>query len=389
LTRPIGQYYKREEGKEIDMKRLTALALVVFALSLFSRSFPTLAAEDWKREWEKVIDAAKREREVVIYGPHNPMYGPLWEAFQKSYPGVKINFLPGKGSEHAQRVLAERRAGRYIADLVMGGSSSYRAFPSGTLEPLRAQLILPETYDESAWWQRKLWFADPKNDSAIIFTGEVGTRRGSYNMNLLDPKEIQSWWDLLKPKFKGKLGTFDPLVAGGGGETFIFFYYSPTLGPQFITRLLTETDILVTRNLEQGTNWLAQGRIIFYIGSGQPIMKAKQQGLSVDLLPHALKEGEIMGGGSCCMALLNRAAHPNALRLFVNWVMSREGQIAWQKYGETNSLRIDIPKDNLPSWAVPQKGVDYFMLNSSENQDPAKVKAMEKIAGEALKKIQR
>lgn len=271
----------------------------------------------------------------------------------------------------------------------MGGSSSYRSYPPGTLEPLRAQLILPETYDESAWWQKKMWFADPKNESAIVITGEVGTRRGSYNSKVLDPKEIQSWWDLLKPRFKGRLGTFDPLIPGGGGETFNFFYASPALGPPFITRLLTETDILVTRNLEQGTDWLAQGKIIFYIGSGQPIMKAKEQGLPVDLLPHPLKEGEIMGGGSCCMALLSRAAHPSAARVFVNWVLSRDGQIAWQKYSTTNSLRIDIPKDSLPFWAVPQKGVDYFMLNSSENQDPANIKAMEKIAAEALKKMQR
>ena len=371
------------------MKPLTELALVAFSLFTLAISVPAFAGENWKQEWEKTIQAAKREREVVIYGPHNPMYRPLWETFQRSFPGLKINFLPGKGSEHTQRVLAERRAGKYIADLVMGGSSSYRSFPPGTLEPLRAHLILPETHDESAWWQKKLWFADPKNNSAIVLTGEVGTRRGSYNTNLLDPKEVQSWWDLLKPKFKGKLGTFDPAVAGGGGETFIFFYNSPILGPQFITRLLTETDILVTRNLEQGTDWLAQGRIIFYIGSAQPVTKAKQQGLPVDLLPHPLKEGEIMGGGSCCMALLNHAAHPNAARVFVNWVMSREGQIAWQKYSETNSSRMDIPKDNLLAWAVPQKGVEYFMLNSSENQDPAKIKAMEKIAGDALRTIQK
>ncbi|HUK40234.1 MAG TPA: hypothetical protein VLX11_04305, partial [Candidatus Acidoferrales bacterium] len=88
------------------MKRLRALALVVFSLSLSSRPLSTFAAEDWKREWEETITAAKREGEVVIYGPHNPMYRPLWETFQKSYPGIKINFLPGKGSEHTQRVLA-------------------------------------------------------------------------------------------------------------------------------------------------------------------------------------------------------------------------------------------------------------------------------------------
>jgi iron(III) transport system substrate-binding protein len=241
-------------------------------------------------------------------------------------------------------------------------------------------------YDESAWWQKKLWFADPQNNSVILLTGEVGTRRGSYNTNLLDPKEIQSWWDLLKPKYRGKLGTFDPLVSGGGGEVFVFFYYTPALGARFITRLLSETDILVTRHLEQGTDWLGQGKILFYIGSGQPVMRAKQQGLPVDLLPHPLKEGEIMGGGACCMALLSRAPHPNGAKVFINWVLSREGQIAWQKYSETNSLRMDISKDDLPSWGAPQSGVDYFMLNASQNQDPAKIKAVQKIAEEALRK---
>jgi iron(III) transport system substrate-binding protein len=372
----------------MDTKRFSRRILIVLALFLAGQ-FPALAAEDWKREWEKIVEAAKRESEVVVYGPHNPMYRPLWDAFQKKHSGIKINFLPGKGSEHTQKIIAERRAGKYIADLIMGGSSSYRSYPPGTLERLRDHLILPETHDDSAWWERKLWFADPNNDSAVVVTGEVGTRRGSYNTKLLDPKEVQSWWDLLKPKFKGRLGTFDPLVSGGGGETFSFFYASPALGPQFITRLLTETDILVTRHLAQGADWLAQGKIIFYIGSGQPVMKGKEQGLPIDLLPHPLKEGEIMGGGSCCLALLSRAPHPNAARVFVNWVLSREGQSAWQKYAETNSLRTDIPKDSLPSWAVPQAGVEYFMLNSSENQDPAKVKAMQKIAGEALKKIQR
>lgn len=364
------------------MKRTIALLFIL----ILARLSPACAAESRQQEWEKTVQAARREGEVAIYGPHNPMYRPLWEAFQKAYPGVKINFEPGKGSELTQKILTERRAGKYLADVVMGGSSTFAAYPRGALERLRPHLILPEVYDESAWWQKKLWFADPQGQSAIILTGEVGTRRGSYNTNLLDPKEIQSWWDLLKPKYKGKLGTFDPLVTGGGGETFVFFYYSPALGPRFITRLLTETDILVTRHLEQGTDWLGQGKILFYIGSGQPVMRAKQQGLPVDLIPHPLKEGEIMGGGACCMARLGRAPHPNAARLFLNWVLSREGQTAWQKYSETNSLRMDIPKDDLPPWAAPQKGVDYFMLNAAQNQDPAKLKALNKLAEEALRK---
>jgi iron(III) transport system substrate-binding protein len=343
-------------------------------------------AQDWRRQWEAVVDAGKKEGEVVIYGPHNPVYQQIWAIFQKSYPEIKFTFVPGKGSDHAQRIVAERRAGKYLADLLMGGSSTYASFAPGTLEPMRPLLILPEVTDMSAWFDGKLFFADAQDNAGLIISGEIGTRRGSYNTKLIDPNEIQSWWDLLQPRFKGKLGTFDPRVAGGGGETFMFFYYTPALGRDYISRVLTETDIVLTRDLQQGTDWLAQGKIHFYIGSGQPVMKAKKQGLPVDLLPHPMKEGDIMGGGSCCMAVLSRAPHPNAGKLFVNWVLSREGQSAWQKYTEVNSLRMDIAKTGLPPDDVPQKGVNYFMLNSSKYNAQAGRKELHQIVGEALKK---
>ncbi|HEX2933026.1 MAG TPA: hypothetical protein VHV54_25080, partial [Candidatus Binatia bacterium] len=219
---------------------------------------------DWKKQWEMTLDAARKEGEVVIYGPHNPVYQQVWSVFQKSYPETKFSFVPGKGSEHAQRIVAERRAGKYLADLLMGGSSTFAAFAPGTLDPLKPLLILPEVSDASAWFEGKFHFADPQNNAALIISGEIGTRRGSYNTKLVDPKEIQSWWDLLQPKRKGKIGSFDPRVAGGGGETFMFFYYTPSLGQKFITRFLTETDISLTRDLQQGTDWLAQGKILFY-----------------------------------------------------------------------------------------------------------------------------
>jgi ABC-type Fe3+ transport system substrate-binding protein len=99
-----------------------------------------------------------------------------------------------------------------------------------------------------------------------------------------------------------------------------------------------------------------------------------------------MKEGDIMGGGSCCIAVLNKAPHPNAAKLFVNWVLSREGQTAWQKYTEVNSLRMDIPKFDLPADDVPQKGVNYFMLNSSKYNDRVGRREMHKIVEEALTK---
>jgi len=373
--------------KEWKPEAIHFLIFVIAICCIFTTASFARAQSDWKKPWDTAVEAAKKEGEVVIYGPHNPMYQQLWAVFQKSYPEIRFSFVPGKGSDHAQRIVAERRAGKYLADLLMGGSSTYAVFMPGTLEPLKPLLLLPEVTDQSAWWEGKFHFADDQNNSALIISGEVGTRRGSYNTKLVDPKEIRSWWDLLLPKWKGKLGSFDPRVAGGGGETFLFFYYTPALGPKYITRILAETEILLTRDLTQGTDWLAQGKILFYIGSGQPIMKAKKQGLPVDLMPHPLKEGEVMGGGSCCMAVLSKAPHPNATKLFVNWVLSREGQIVWQKYTEANSLRMDIPKTDLAPDDVPQKGVNYFMINSYRYNDQSGRKALHQIVEDALKKV--
>ena len=73
-----------------------------------------------------------------------------------------------------------------------------------------------------------------------------------------------------------------------------------------------------------------------------------------------------MEAGGTMISLMNRAPHPNAAKVLINWFLSREGQIAVQKGDPNdqgpNSLREDIPKDELPIWSQRQKGVRYFRL---------------------------
>jgi len=156
-------------NKEPKMMRRWKVFLCVFACLMFLGK--ATAQSDWKKQWEATLEGAKKEGEVVIYGPHNPVYQQLWALFQKSYPSIKFTFVPGKGSDHAQRIVAERRAGKYLADLLMGGSSTYASFASGTLEPMKPLLITPEVTDESGWWDGKFHFADPQNHAAIIVSG--------------------------------------------------------------------------------------------------------------------------------------------------------------------------------------------------------------------------
>jgi len=71
--------------------------------------------------------------------------------------------------------------------------------------------------------------------------------------------------------------------------------------------------------------------------------------------------------------MLNQAPHPNAAKVFINWFLSRKGQLALQKLGDPddppNSRRIDIPKDDLPEDARLYPGIKYFDVVKPEYGD--------------------
>jgi hypothetical protein len=70
------------------------------------------------------------------------------------------------------------------------------------------------------------------------------------------------------------------------------------------------------------------------------------------------------------VALLNKAPHPNAAKIAVNWLLSREGQVAYQRiFRDKDSRRIDIPKDHIGSWARRIEGVTYVATDSPEGRD--------------------
>jgi iron(III) transport system substrate-binding protein len=104
-------------------------------------------------------------------------------------------------------------------------------------------------------------------------------------------------------------------------------------------------------------DWLAGGKYaisIFGPVSRMDLDLMQTQGLPVDWFkPDHLKEGTYITGGSGGVALINKAPHPNAAKVGLNWLLSREGQMAYQRlFTQGNdgpdSMRIDIPKDKVP-----------------------------------------
>ena len=82
-----------------------------------------------------------------------------------------------------------------------------------------------------------------------------------------------------------------------------------------------------------------------------------------------IKEAGALGGGnSSVLTFLKDAPHPNAAKILINWFLSREGQETWQRVmntivlEESDSMRIDISKDNVIPIGRRSKGKIYPML---------------------------
>ena len=93
------------------------------------------------------------------------------------------------------------------------------------------------------------------------------------------------------------------------------------------------------------------------------------------------------------VSLANRPPHPNTAKLFINWLLSREGQIAYQRHSAKaegsapDSFRIDIPKDEVPPEELRREGVRYIDIDDPERRDMAAIfKVLEEALSEAAKK---
>jgi iron(III) transport system substrate-binding protein len=339
----------------------------------------------WQREWEKTLEAAKKEGQVAVYISG---YEEVLPEFQKDHPDIKVISVTGRGSQLAQRMLTERRGDKFLADVFSsGGVTTYgQLHKAKVLDPIKPALILPEVLDESKWYQRKHHYADPEGQYVFSYVGSATYGSVNYNTKQVNAKDIKSYWDLLEPKWKGKIIARDIRAPGPGSGNARFFYYHPELGAPFIRKLFGEMDVTLFRDYRQGPDWLAVGKYSICFFCDVDVLK--QQGLPVDTFgPGVFKEGGGLVQQFGTMTLINKAPHPSAARVFINWLLSRKGQIALQKTlvnseSPPDSLRIDIPKDDVPLISRRVDGINYIDTSKPEWQD---MKPVLRIMNEALK----
>ncbi|HLB28560.1 MAG TPA: extracellular solute-binding protein [Dehalococcoidia bacterium] len=306
-----------------------------------------------EQEWEKVLAAAKQEGKVAVAGPTGATSREaLTTPFEKKY-GITVEFLGVAGPELPPRVEAERAAGQYLWDIWVGGATDMLEFKDkGYLDPIEPTLILPEVKESKNWLEEKLHFAD-KEGRFILVMGAYSNTSIAVNTDLANLKDLKSYKDLLEPKWQGKILLHDPRVAGPSNAFFVFAWQHKELGADFIKALLAQKP-QVMRDQDGEVRALAQGQFPICIGcSNRRMAQMKEQGVkSLDEPGSAqFKEGGYLSSGSSNMVLFNRAPHPNAAKVYINWLLGREAQAAFLKAQDQGTWRADV----VPEWLDPSK----------------------------------
>lgn len=263
-------------------------------------------------DWDKVVAEAKKEGKVVIYnGTNFKIVRQLGDVFQNEY-GITVEVLDGRASEIRERIRTEQAAGRAIGDLIYSGATSITlqaaegAFKPHGGVPLGKNL------------------AEPFTDNGTFLPANAGNFALLINTNLVK-EDIKSWKFLEDPKWAGKILSDDPRALGGGQVWFEVTYR--TLGRDFHEKVAAHKPV-ISRVWAESNRRIARGEFPIYL----PFNVSEYQtlkGLPVKVI--IPDEGiPFVPFGS---ALLKDAPHPNAARLFMNFMLDPAQQLKFATEG--------------------------------------------------------
>lgn len=322
------------------------------------------ASGGWEEQWDGVVKEGKKEGWVVIYSTlGSDTRDFLTRAFKEKY-GILLEFIAARGGETAQKLLTERRAGIYNADIWLGGVGSVITFlkPQKVFEPLEPSLILPEVRDPKMWVGGELEFVD--KDRTMMAHLSYIVPPVAINTSLVKPDEIKSHRDLLQPKWKGKMVMQEPWSAGTGISWFSVVSHPTVMGLDFMRELARQEPVIISdRRLQM--EWVAQGKYPVAIApQSDTVGMFKREGAPVAQL--LLTEGNYVAAGSGFIVLVSQASHPNAAKLFINWFLSKETQTLYSKSNLLPSSRLDVPTEHVDPISVRQPAIKYFNRNNEE-----------------------
>ena len=331
----------------------------------------------FEAEWDALIKAAQKEGRLIVSGSGGvgeivPIYRIWGEKF-----GIRVTVARGGGRENADRMLAEQSVGRYSVDMVHGGGSTLaeRLMPNNAVIRIEELLFHPEVIDKSLWYGGKLWFIDPEEAFMLAFAGDVD--EGSslddiwFNTDLVRIEELEPMRNErdVYERFEGSIINLDPRAAGGG-TSVVSDYLNPNMGPDHWDFVYSK-DAFYTSDMRLLADSLAKGGYKIAVdqggqggrglealrAAGAPVEEYHALRIAQGWPVHAVFPQLNPGGSGGSMAVAPNQPHPNATKLWVNWLLSREGATAIHATPEEGAAddflhdRVTLRADDIP-WGM-------------------------------------
>jgi iron(III) transport system substrate-binding protein len=289
--------------------------------------------------WNQLVAAAKQEGALALSAPQGELYRQALTTFSKEYPEINLAYTPTNARDFWPRLRQERDGDQYLWDVRIGGIDleGYRARDSGVLDPIRPLLLLPEVADDSLWLGGlDNAFADKGKQYVLAFNTSL-TGGAFVNRDVIPEAQLPTERELTDARWKGKIVIQDP--RGGAGLARLSAYVK-TYGEDYVRDLLAKQDVVVSGDKRQMTEWAVRGRYPIAIGLGSDtIVQFQREGLGLNLKHLAGVESPSID----TVQAINRPPHPNAAKLFINWLLTRNTQTVVSTTVQQNSLRADVP----------------------------------------------
>lgn len=231
--------------------------MAYFALFGAGGSHAAEAKPSWAVEWERTVEAAKREGKVVVSIPASAeLRKGIERAFKQRF-GIEAELNVGRAASIVGKIQQESKSGVPYIDLHMGGSESMVTglLSEGILAPLEPAMILKEIKDPNNWWGGHIWVDDAKR---YIYASQAYQVENIWcNTDYVKPEEIRSLNDLLSPKWSGKIGYLDPRTAGAGASMWSFLW--KLKGEDYLKKLAGQKLLLGQEGQETYSRAMGQG----------------------------------------------------------------------------------------------------------------------------------
>lgn len=337
------------------------------ALMLISVSGAAPAQADWQQEWEKTLAAAKAEGKVVVgMAPRVDQRNFLLQQWKQDFPDIELSLSIINSSKFIQAMIVERQAGKYLWDIWNSGPNRNLA-EAELVDPLGPELILPEVSNPEVWggWDNVFYDRDRKYILALVNDLESPY----YNAKVIPPSvaKAKGLQLLLDQAYKGKIVFFDPRISGPG-EPYLPFL-NDVLGEDGLRRLVVDQQTVFVSSLNAAAEAIVRGKAVIAI-AGRPqsdLAPYRQAGVNLDVRQIGnTPETAYLGTAGSTVAVFKQRPHPNAARIFVNWIASKRiGELLSKATGYDSRRRDVAPLD--PSFAVIP-GAKYVESQRPENE---------------------